>query len=175
MPSEFILYPNPREITSLPAHEIQPFIFERLTAEADRTPDLEYTMGLGQMARMLNVLDVEPPLLRWLDDEPTSGRYDAAGLFLFGYWPGREPSASLVGKLLVALEAFAHVLSARDSIIIAITVAFVNSTSDGLKLRIREKFAPLRARREEFQPSVQEDIDTVLAEDLKHIQKKPLP
>ena len=164
-PEEYILYRSAREITSLPDAEIGPAIYERLTKEAVGTVDLERTMGLGQIARIKRVPDVERWLVRWLETEKTATRYDAVALFLWGYWSAAEPSADAIAALLSGLEAFAANPSARDSLVSALACAFSITRSDDIKRRIHAGFAVLSAQQRQIQPAVQERLDKVLSND----------
>ncbi|HWO14507.1 MAG TPA: hypothetical protein VNN80_33610, partial [Polyangiaceae bacterium] len=137
---EFIRHPNPREVTAVPAALRLGYIVEQLEHSEDAISDLERTLGLGQLARILNVADVEATLVPWLEAHPTPIHYDAAGLFFWGYWSGREPNPQAVLTLLEGLDAYADYPSVRDTLVAALGAAFATTTRDDIRGLIRQTF-----------------------------------
>jgi hypothetical protein len=172
-PSELVLYPSPEELTSLPAKRVLPFILDRLSEQARQyVPDLERSVGLGQMARLLSVPDAEAALERWLVDQQhlSDKACDTAAMFLQGYWPNQPGiSRSLVKCLLHALHHHPGATNARDSAVMALGLAHLNLAGDELGLEIRRAFLKLWPRRVAYQKSVRLALERTLANDLKRL------
>lgn len=165
-PNEFMLHPNAEALSKLPPDSLRAVIAQSL-AEQERgpfrgSPDLEVTMGLGQLARVRDVEDVEADLLLWLCDHPTENRYDVAGLFLMGFWASPKVAApALVDALLRGLERYPTPGGAGDSLIMALGNAHAHA-SNAQQLRIREVFGMFLPSRDRFQDGVKQAMDRVL-------------
>jgi hypothetical protein len=162
---EALLYPSPAEVTSLPAHEVGPFIVARLTEHQQQSvPDLERVLGLGQLARRLDVDGMETILAGWLAGHATAQGHDTVGLFLMGYWPTRpRVSRLLVDRLVDALRTHADEIGVRDSAVFALRIAYeIHADDMALAGRIREAFRPLWPGRNRMQAGVQKALAHVL-------------
>jgi hypothetical protein len=163
-PREYLLYPSPNEVTSLPRGEVGPFILARLTEQVGLvSPDLERVMGLGQLARRLGVEGIETALTDWLERHRTANGHDAVGLFLMGYWPTQpRVSRPLVDALIRALATYPD-QDVRDSAVFGLRIAHDIERADAaLAARIRDAYRPLWPLRASLQHGVQEALAHVL-------------
>ena len=124
--NEFILYPSPKTVVEQPTSEVKPFMFAELDRKATLTwADFETVRGLGQLARLMKLDNVEPELEGWLDAHPTPKGYDTAALFLGGFWPNQPAtSVTLVDRLLSFLTSHSESLSLIETFVIPLAAAW---------------------------------------------------
>ncbi len=156
---EFLVYPNAEHVKALPRDELRPYILDRLTEqERLNAPDLERCFGLGQLAGLLKVDDLEPALEGWLADHPTPNGHDAVALLLQSYWTKRVAvSPNLVRGLASALPLLLAVAAPRDSLVLALAVALPKADF-ALGEDIRKGFAEVRPLFGSLQPAVQQAL-----------------
>lgn len=162
---EYLLYPNAKQVMSLPQEDVWPFVMARLEEQAaSKSPDYERCVGLGQLARRRELSGVEAGLIAWLTSPPSPTRLDAAALFLMGYWTGQETvSRDLVDALALGLAAHSEHVGMRDTAIAALHIAYRIARRDAAVVAtIQEALRPFWPRRTELQAAVQRALSDVL-------------
>ena len=163
---EAILHPDPDEILALTAEAVLPYMANLWTVESDSGhPDLDTLLGAGQLARRRRTDGVEECLTDWLRKRSDYPAWDVVGLFLMGFWCGRQSvDPELVVRLVDSLRDSDLPESARDSVINALGCAHRLVDQPSLARRIEDVFRPLWARRQEhrLQPGVEATLSHIL-------------
>ena len=162
---EFIVYPHPKEITTLPVQAVVPFLEQLWNRSSERAaPDFDRLFGAGQLARLLGIPAVESRLREWLTAHNDLKKWDVAGCFLMGFWRGaRTAEGQLVELLVSALEKLNLSSGARDSAVCALAAAH-DQVAPAAAGRIESCFRQLLQRSDihEYQPTVASALKYVL-------------
>ncbi|MGC4095095.1 MAG: hypothetical protein QM756_45685 [Polyangiaceae bacterium] len=142
--NELLLHPSPKEVVSLPAESLTPFMLAQLDVQAALPyADYETTLGLGQLARLLMLPDMQRQLEAWLEKRNDIKGHDTAALFLAGFWQSNpQPSPILVDGLLAFLARHAGVLEVVETQLLALGAA-LDASDQALRERIRGGLRPL--------------------------------
>jgi hypothetical protein len=141
---ELLMHPSPRQVASLPAESVVPLMLKQLDEQAGlASADFETTLGLGQLARLMNVQDMESQLEAWLQDKDEAKGNDTAALFLAGFWPDNpKPSPVLIERLLAFLAQHAGSLQVVETLLLALSAA-LGAHDQELRERNRGNLRPL--------------------------------
>jgi hypothetical protein len=135
---ELLTYHSPKEVVSLPAESVVPFMLKQLEEQAAlQSADFETTLGLGQLARLMRLAGMETQLEAWLQGRDDANSNDTAALFLAGFWPDNpNPSPTLVERLLAFLTQHTDSLPVVETLLLALSAA-LGTHDQALRERIR--------------------------------------
>jgi hypothetical protein len=159
---EHIIYPRPKEITSLPVRQVLPFLVELWDRQLKaRVVDFDRLFGAGQLTRQMAIPGVESELRDWLQSHSEHKQWDIAGCFLMGYWRGeRAADRTLITLLLASLE-HDRPTTEDDSVICALGAAY-DLCAPEIASMIKECFRRLWRPGATYQPGVASSLKHVL-------------